>query len=128
MCFCIRLATQSEPLLYEAAHTLSPAGLRQWHDDSAAAWLQHRPQLLPVATSGSGSEDAYLALSFDAAGYTTLLDVRGSSVREVRPPGLVLEQPSLLLARLPDGRLLQVTPEVRSPLQMATSFIRFLDE
>ena len=78
----------------------------------ATKLVQHRPRMLTVKAAGGAEHDAYLALSFESAGYTTLLDIRGTSFQEASPPGLALDASTLLLARLPDGRLLQVTPQV----------------
>ena len=81
----------------------------------ATKLVQHRPWMLAVKAAGGAEHDAYLVLSFESAGYTTLLDIRGTSFQEASPPGLALDASTLLLARLPDGRLLQVTPQVLTP-------------
>ena len=73
--------------------------------------MQGQPRLMAIAAP-SGEHDAYLALSFEAAGYTTLLDVRGTRFQEATVLGLALDASSMLLARMPSGQILQVTPMV----------------
>jgi len=67
---------------------------------------------LSVRETGEGSHHHYLAMSFEVSGHTTLLDVRGTTFQEASHPGLALDASTLLLCRLPNGGLLQVTPLV----------------
>lgn len=57
-------------------------------------------------------DDAYLVLSFEVSGSTTVLDIRGTTLSPVTPDGLDLSSATLLLQRLPHGIVLQVTPQV----------------
>ena len=67
-----------------------------------------------ISDEASPGVDAYLLLSFEVTGHTTILDIRGTSFHATSLPGLDLASHTLLLQRMPDQSLLQVTSKVES--------------
>ena len=76
--------------------------------------MQEVPRMTTLSDETCPGVDAYLLLSFELAGHTTILDVRGTSFRAISLPGLDLSSHTLLLQRMPDQSLLQVTSKVGS--------------
>lgn len=68
--------------------------------------------MLALRDADPSGAHAFLLLSFELAGYTTVLDVRGTSFCAASPEGLDLNCPTLLAAKTSAGHLLQVTPQV----------------
>ncbi|KAK9810046.1 hypothetical protein WJX72_003937 [[Myrmecia] bisecta] len=70
-----------------------------------------RPQMTAVGAPGHSEIDAYIAFSFEAGSSTSLLRVSGTHFQQVQLEGLVYDSATLLLAALPNDRLVQVTPQ-----------------
>lgn len=64
---------------------------------------------------------AYLAFSFPLEGATSLLHIKGTHFQPTTLPGLNPDCPTLLLAALPGGWMVQVTEQVSLPLLHATA-------
>lgn len=79
-----------------------------------ASVLQDVPRMTTIKDAISSKTDTYLVLSFETAGHTTVLDIWGTSFRAASLPGLDLDSFTLLLQRMPDQSLLQVTAKVRA--------------
>lgn len=93
-----------------------------------ASVLQDVPRMTTIKDSISSKTDTYLVLSFETAGHTTVLDVRGTSIRAASLPGLDLDSFTLLLHRMPDQSLLQVTAKVRAHMSCFELVIRSYNE
>lgn len=74
--------------------------------------LQGGPKLMAVKPAWQQHHHAYLAFSFPLEGLTSVLDIQGTHFQPVALPGLDPNCPTLLLAALPGGWMVQVTDQV----------------
>ena len=79
--------------------------------------LQGDPRLIAVKAEWRQQHHAYLAFSFPLEGTTSVLDIQGTHFQPVSLPGLDPNRPTLLLAALPGGWMVQVTDQVTHLLQ-----------
>ena len=87
--------------------------------------LQGGPKLIAVKAEWQQQHHAYLAFSFPLEGMTSVLDIQGTHFQPVSLPGLDPNCPTLLLAALPGGWMVQVTDQVSCPLQAKHAIAQF---
>ena len=77
--------------------------------------MQGGPNLMAVKADWQQQHHAYLAFSFPLEGTTSLLHITGTHFQPIALPGLNPNCPTLLLAALPGGWMVQVTEQVSLP-------------
>lgn len=74
--------------------------------------MQGAPKLIAVKAGWQQKHHAYLAFSFPMEGTTSVLDIQGTHFQPTLLPGMDPNCPTLLLAALPGGWIVQVTDKV----------------